>query len=156
MSCKAYNEVWLLDGDGAYVRVLDQSIGGASSRSRRSDPVEPAAPRLGSPLPRSRTRHWLVFENREGSDGDPRPTEADVQALVKLREALGADATVVDAVILGERQLLVAARRARSGEALCAAGEHQVDGAGSLGPSAFSTCSSRRALQPAICTGGTV
>ncbi len=100
--------------------------------------------------------HWLVFENREGSDGDPRPTEADVQAFLKLREALGADATVVDAVILGERQLWSLHDVLAPGRALCAAGQRYVDGAGSFGPRAFSTCSSRRALQPAICTGGTV
>ena len=103
MSCKAYNEVWLLDGDGAYV-------GCWTSRSVvrvRDLAVDPsnllAATRLA--LAEVAHPHWLVFENRDGSDGDPRPTDADVQALVKLREALGPDATVVDAVILGERQL---------------------------------------------------
>ncbi len=103
MSCKAYNEVWLLDGDGAYVGCwTSRSV--VRVRDLAVDPSKLlAATRLA--LAEVAHPHWLVFENREGSDGNPRPTEADVQAFVRLREALGADATVVDAVILGERQL---------------------------------------------------
>ena len=103
MSCKAYNEVWLLDGDGAYVgcwasRSVVRVRELAADPSRLLQATELALAEVAHP-------HWLVFENREGSDGDPRPTEGDVQAFVTLREALAPDATVVDCMILGEQGL---------------------------------------------------
>ncbi len=103
MSCKAYNEVWLLDGHGAYV-------GCWTSRSVvkvRDLAADPSKLLHATELARAEVEHphWVVFENREGAHGNPRPTEADVQAFVTLGEVLAPDATVVDAVILGERRL---------------------------------------------------
>ena len=81
MSCKAYNEVWLLDGDGAYVGCwTSRSV--VRVRDLAADPSNLlAATRLA--IAEVAHPHWLVFENREGSDGNPRPTEADVQAFLK-------------------------------------------------------------------------
>ena len=103
MSCKAYNEIWLLDGEGAYagcytsrsvVRVREL----AADPSRLVDATQLARAEVGHP-------HWLVFENREGSDGDPRPTESDARAFEALRDALAPTASVLDVVILGEHGL---------------------------------------------------
>ncbi len=103
MSCKAYNEVWLLDGNGAYVGCwTSRSV--VKVRDLAADPSKLVhATKLA--LAEVAHPHWVVFENREGARGNPRPTEADVQAFVTLREVLAPDATVVDAVILGERRL---------------------------------------------------
>ncbi len=100
MSCKSYNEVWILDGEGAYV-------GCYASRSvvRVHDlAADPSILLRATELALAEVAHahWLVFENREGSESDPRPTEGDVEAFVTLREAVEPNATVVDAVILGE------------------------------------------------------
>ena len=100
MSCKAYNEIWLLDGEGAYagcytsravVRVREL----AADPSRLVEATKLAQGEVAHP-------YWLVFENREGSDGNPRPTESDAQAFEALRDALAPNASVLDVVILGE------------------------------------------------------
>jgi hypothetical protein len=99
ISCKAYNEIWLLDSDGAYVgcytsrsvvRIRDL----AADPSRLLEATRLARAEVAHP-------HWLIFENREGSERNPSPTKGDTQAFVALREAVAPSATLVDAVIIG-------------------------------------------------------
>jgi len=102
ISCKAYNEIWLLDSDGVYIGCYtSRSV--VRIRNLAADPAQLLeATRVA--LAEVAHPHWLIFENREGSEGDPRPTKGDTRAFVALREAVAPSATLVDAVILGERR----------------------------------------------------